>query len=77
VGDLGAEAIARGAVRITLIDHDDEAFVPNHKLWRAVTALDPARGPPNDWGELVQVHVARNVFQASPGELPVIDIHSF
>jgi hypothetical protein len=35
----------------------------------------PARGPPTDWGELVQVHDHRNVCQASPDELPVIDIH--
>jgi hypothetical protein len=38
--------------------------------------LSPARGPPTDWGELVQVHDDRDVFQASPDELPVIDIHS-
>ena len=36
----------------------------------------PARGPPIDWGELVQVHDDRAIFQASPDELPVIDIHS-
>ncbi len=36
----------------------------------------PARGPPTDWGELVQVHDDRDVFQASPNELPAIDIHS-
>ena len=35
-----------------------------------------ARGPPTDWGELVQVHDDRNVFQESPDELPSIDIHS-
>jgi len=34
------------------------------------------RGPPIDWGELVQVHDDRAIFQASPDELPVIDIHS-
>ena len=38
--------------------------------------LAPARGPPTDWGELVQAHDDRDVFQASPDELPVIDIHS-
>ncbi len=38
--------------------------------------VSPARGPPTDWGELVQAHDDRNVFQASPDELPVIDIHS-
>ena len=32
--------------------------------------------PPTDWGELIQAHDDRNVFQASPDELPAIDIHS-
>ena len=36
----------------------------------------PARGPPTDWGELVQVHDDSDVFQSSPDELPAIDIHS-
>jgi hypothetical protein len=36
----------------------------------------PARGPPADWGELVQVQDDRAIFQASPDELPVIDIRS-
>jgi hypothetical protein len=38
--------------------------------------VSPARGPPTDWGELVQMHDERAGFQASPNELPVIDIHS-
>jgi hypothetical protein len=38
--------------------------------------VSPARGPPADWGELVQAHDDRDVLQASPDELPVIDIHS-
>ena len=38
--------------------------------------LAPARGPPTDWGELVQVHDDRDVVQATPDELPMIDIHS-
>ena len=38
--------------------------------------VSPARGPPTDWGELIQAHHDRDVFQASPDELPVIDIHS-
>ena len=37
--------------------------------------LSPARGPPNYWGEIVQADDERSVFQASPDELPVIDIH--
>jgi len=38
--------------------------------------VSPARGPPADWGELVQAHDDRAIIQASPDELPVIDIHS-
>ena len=38
--------------------------------------LSPARGPPTDCGELVHVHDDRDVLQASPDDLPVIDIHS-
>jgi len=36
----------------------------------------PARGPPTDWGELVQADDDRDVLQACPDELPAIDIHS-
>jgi hypothetical protein len=36
----------------------------------------PARGPPTDWGELVQIHDDRAIFQSSPDELPAINIHS-
>jgi hypothetical protein len=38
--------------------------------------VSPARGPPTDWNEIVQVHDYGGVFQASPEELLVIDIHS-
>ena len=38
--------------------------------------VSPARGPPTDWGEIVQAHDDRAIFQESPDELPVIDIHS-
>ena len=38
--------------------------------------LSPARGPPIDWGELVQMHDDRDVFQGRIAELPAIDIHS-
>jgi hypothetical protein len=38
--------------------------------------VSPARGPPADWGELVQIHDDRETVQVSPDELPVIDIHS-
>jgi hypothetical protein len=38
--------------------------------------VSPARGPPSDWNELVQVHDERDVFQGRIDELPAIDIHS-
>jgi hypothetical protein len=38
--------------------------------------VSPARGPPTEWGELVQAHDDRDVVQASPDEMPVIDIHA-
>ena len=37
--------------------------------------VSPARGPPTDWGELVQACDDRDAIQASPAEMPVIDIH--
>ncbi len=43
---------------------------------RVPPPLATARGPPTDWGELVQAHDDRHVFQASPVDLPAIDIHS-
>jgi len=39
-------------------------------------SISPARGPPTDWGELVQIHDDPDVFQASPEDLPVLDIHN-
>jgi hypothetical protein len=39
-------------------------------------SLAPARGPPTDEGELVQLQDNRDVIQGSPEELPAIDIHS-
>jgi hypothetical protein len=38
--------------------------------------VSPARGPPTDWGELVQVNDDRAIFQGRIDELPDIDIHS-
>jgi len=38
--------------------------------------LAPARGPPTSWAEPVQVHDDRDAIQASPEDLPVIDIRS-
>ena len=34
-----------------------------------------ARGPPTDWGELMQIHDDRETVQMSPDELPAIDTH--
>ena len=56
-----------GAIR-KILTHLGEPLEP--------TPVSPARGPPTDWGELVQVHDDRSIFQASPDELPVIDINS-
>jgi hypothetical protein len=38
--------------------------------------MSPARGPPNEWTELVKAHDDRDGVQDFPDELPVIDIHS-
>ena len=39
-------------------------------------ACDTTCGPPTDWGEFVQVHGDRDVFQGRIDELPDINIHS-
>jgi len=36
--------------------------------------LSPARGSPTEWAEFDQAHDERDTIQASPDELPVIDI---
>jgi hypothetical protein len=33
----------------------------------ATPPISPARGPPTDWGELVQVHDDRDIFQKAGG----------
>ena len=38
--------------------------------------VSPARGPPTEWGELVQAHHDRDVFQGQIDELLAIDIHT-
>jgi hypothetical protein len=52
------------------------AVAPRGAAVMRIRIKSPARGPPTDWGELVQIHDDRDVFQASPDELPAIDIHS-
>jgi hypothetical protein len=37
--------------------------------------VSPARGPPADWGELVEADDERDVFQGRIDELPTIDTH--
>jgi hypothetical protein len=56
-----------GPIR-TILTHLGEPLEP--------PPVSPARGPPTDWGELVQVHDDRAIFQGRIDELPVIDIHS-
>ena len=51
-----------------ILTHLGEPFEP--------PPVSPARGPPADWGEFVQIHDDRDAFQASPDELPAINIHS-
>jgi hypothetical protein len=38
--------------------------------------VSPARGAFTDWDEIAQAHDERAIYQASPDELPGIDIHS-
>ena len=56
-----------GSIR-KILTHSGEPLEP--------PPVSPARGPPTDWGEFVQVHDDRAFFQASPDDLPAIDIHS-
>ena len=41
---------------------------------KILTHVSPARGPPVDWAELMQSHGAGEFEQASPDDLPMIDI---
>jgi len=50
-----------------ILTHLGEPLDPPH--------VSPARGPPVDWGELVQSQGAGEFEQASPDDLPMIDIH--
>jgi len=50
-----------------ILTHLGEPLDPPH--------VSPARGPPVDWGELVQSHGDEEFEQASPEDLPMIDIH--
>jgi hypothetical protein len=50
-----------------ILTHLGEPLEPPH--------VSPARGPPVDWGELVQSFGAGPFEQLSPDDLPMIDIH--
>ena len=50
-----------------ILTHVGEPLEPPH--------VSPARGPPVDWGELMQSHSDGPYAQESPKDLPVIDIH--
>ncbi|MFM9011755.1 MAG: transposase [Planctomycetota bacterium] len=51
-------------------------FAPNHPLRPAVTALAIGHATARAGAEPVQVHDDRDAIQASPEDLPVIDIRS-
>jgi len=65
---LECPACSGGIRLITFVTHLGEPLEPPD--------ITPARGPPNDWGELVQAHYGLNIFQASPKELPAIELRS-
>ena len=50
-----------------ILTHLGEPLDPPH--------VSPARGPPVDWGELVQLHRDGEFEQPTPDDLPMIDIH--
>ena len=58
--------VERGVATL-ILTHLGEPLEPPH--------VSPARGPPVDWGELVQSQGAGEFEQASPDDLPMIDIH--
>ncbi len=49
---------------------------PYHPARQHTPPVSPARRPPTEWTELIQVHDDRDVVQDSPDELLVIDIQS-
>lgn len=61
------------AVRGDRVDRPPRIVSGDHTPWSPRLL---GVSPPADWEELVQVHDNRDVFQASPDDLPTIDIHS-
>jgi HEPN domain-containing protein len=79
VVELALKGLLRGSGIEPPRIHDVSAVLTAEKsrLPRAVQPhVEAARGPPTDWGELVQAHDDRDVFQGRIDELPAIDIHS-
>ena len=50
-----------------ILTHLREPLEPPH--------VSPARGPPVDWDDLVQAEDDHSLHQATPDDLPMIDIH--
>ena len=50
-----------------ILTHLGEPLVP--------PPVSPARGPPVDWDDLVQAENDHSLYQATPDDLPMIDIH--
>ena len=50
-----------------ILTHVGEPLVPPYE--------SPARGPPVDWDDLVQAEAGSSLHQASPEDVPMIDIH--
>ena len=67
-GDIGLISFITqpGPIR-KILTHVGEPLVP--------PPVSPARGPPVDWDDLVQAEDDRSLHQASPEDVPMIDIH--
>lgn len=67
VSQLRTARVALGRTAYWALTHLGEPLEPPRVLL--------ARGPPVDWGDLVQTHGAGEFKQDSPDDLPMIDIH--
>ena len=67
-GDIGLISFITQPETIrTILTHVGEALEP--------PTVSPARGPPVDWDDLVQAENDHSLYQATPDDLPMIDIH--
>ena len=67
-GDIGLISFITQPETIRkILTHLREPLEPPH--------VSPARGPPVDWDDLVQADDDHSLHQATPDDLPVIDIH--